>query len=659
MRGRQDAQSNAEVPPRSTAARRAALVFAVRVQQAVGSCWSHDGEREVGMGRVEWSALGGEEVETLLSNLMYNRHERAQRVRPAQGDFGIDILLPVSDGPEQWDVYQVKKFASNLDASQKGQIEKSFRRILLALVRRKIPVRHWYLVTPLDPTLHNLLDWFKGMPARAVQELTKDSKIKLTPQELDEINAWLNAPGRHIEWKGLNYCESLAADHPYVVDYYLHGGRERLREAVADVAALLRTDMSLPIQSQPAEDDAPNTSALITPGDVQEHLYKLDRVLDTDPHYRYGISLDLNRPDLQPEPRLVAATQERLAGDRWLTFKIYQRSAQSLDERPIPLDLKFRFEDPDEREAFEIWLKYGKPTELTASFSMDLPGGVDAAETVGRVRLSPAEDGSPPYRSRLRVVEPSGMALAALAFAVTSSTGQDGTGLWAHGQDDSGTLVSEFLLDLAGAVSKLTFNLEPLAGKEASKVEPAVAFASHLAAPNRLQVAAEYGPFSDLSAITASEPLADQAVARFVEALATIQTATATRVVVPDVAVMSVEDRDAVRRAAALINGQTLVARWTSFEMDKHSDMQLFLEQRYDFRIEKPLTVRLNGETLILGTAIHTVSAAAVAAVDGDHVRIVPEQSGTMHITYSAAMPEIDGGRHRVQYRPLPTASAD
>ena len=348
------------------------------------------------MGRVEWSALGGDEVETLLSNLFYNRHERAQRVRPSQGDFGIDILLPVSDEPAQWDVYQVKKFASNLDANQKGQIEKSFRRILLALVRRKIPLRHWYLVTPLDPTLHNLLDWFKDMPARAVQELTKDPKVKLTPQELDDINAWLHAPGRSIDWKGLNFCESLAADHPYVVDYYLHGGRERLREAVADVAALLRTDMSLPSQSQAAENHSPDTSALVTPGDVQEHLYKLDRVLDTDPHYRYGISLDLNRPDLQPEPRLVAATQERLAGGRWLTFKIYQRSAQSLDERPIPLDLMFRFEDLHEREAFETWLKFGRPTELTASFTMDLPGGLDAAEAVGRVRLAPAEDGSRP-----------------------------------------------------------------------------------------------------------------------------------------------------------------------------------------------------------------------------------------------------------------------
>ena len=78
------------------------------------------------MGRVEWSALSGDEVETLLANLFYNRHERALRIRPSQGDYGIDLLLPVSDAVELWDVYQIKKFATNLDANQKGQIEKSF-----------------------------------------------------------------------------------------------------------------------------------------------------------------------------------------------------------------------------------------------------------------------------------------------------------------------------------------------------------------------------------------------------------------------------------------------------------------------------------------------------------------------------------------------------
>ena len=51
-----------------------------------------------------------------------------------------------------------------------------------------------------------------------------------------------------------------------------------------------------------------------------------------------------------------------LPGDLWLTFKIYERSAQSLEERPSPIQLKFEFEEEsDEHQAFKDWINYGKP----------------------------------------------------------------------------------------------------------------------------------------------------------------------------------------------------------------------------------------------------------------------------------------------------------
>jgi hypothetical protein len=194
----------------------------------------------VSMGRIEWLALSGDEVETLLANLIYNRDGRAIRIRPAQGDYGIDIVIPTRADPEKWDVYQVKKFAQNLTADQKSQIVTSFGRVLLGMVRRNVPLNDWYLVLPLDPTLENL-DWLKGVPERAIERLKRDEKLQpqLTDEELERIRTWLGVPDRIIDWKGLPFCESLAAAYPYVVDYYLHGGRERLREAVADLAKLL------------------------------------------------------------------------------------------------------------------------------------------------------------------------------------------------------------------------------------------------------------------------------------------------------------------------------------------------------------------------------------------------------------------------------------
>ena len=197
-----------------------------------------------------------------------------------------------------------------------------------------------------------------------------------------------------IDWKGLNFCENLAADYPYVLDYYLHGSQQRIRDAVADLSKLLHVDMALRHQEvvTPAGSSGRESTALLSLGEVREHLQRLDRVLDTDPHFRYGYSLDFNRPDMRPEPRLVAATQDRIAGGRWLTFKIYVRSAQSLDERPIPLKLRFDFEEsPEDRRAVEIWRKYGKPLEAKASIEADLPGGLDRDGVAGRVQISPAE----------------------------------------------------------------------------------------------------------------------------------------------------------------------------------------------------------------------------------------------------------------------------
>jgi hypothetical protein len=51
--------------------------------------------------QVEWTVIGGEQVETLLSNLLYNEHNAAVRVRPSRRDLGIDVLVPVRVESEQ------------------------------------------------------------------------------------------------------------------------------------------------------------------------------------------------------------------------------------------------------------------------------------------------------------------------------------------------------------------------------------------------------------------------------------------------------------------------------------------------------------------------------------------------------------------------------
>ena len=79
------------------------------------------------MSAVEWTRLSGEQVEELVAVLLCRKFPAATLVRPSKGDGGLDVLVPLSGGGDE--VYQVKKFASNLSAAQKTQIEKSLGRL--------------------------------------------------------------------------------------------------------------------------------------------------------------------------------------------------------------------------------------------------------------------------------------------------------------------------------------------------------------------------------------------------------------------------------------------------------------------------------------------------------------------------------------------------
>lgn len=225
------------------------------------------------MGPVPWSALGGDTIEDVVSNLLYHEYPRAQRIRPSQGDYGIDIIVPRMHGDtEVWDVYQIKKFALNLTDNQNKQVEKSFRRLMIGLVRRGIQAGDWYLVMPLDPTTQSLLDWFKPMPKSVIEDMAPKNKNRrlpisaeeksnpLTEDEYAKINSWYEAPDRKIEWKGDLFVETLASKYWFVIDYYLNNGSERIRNAVAEVAKILQRDLTFPVSAD--DSTTPNDSRI-------------------------------------------------------------------------------------------------------------------------------------------------------------------------------------------------------------------------------------------------------------------------------------------------------------------------------------------------------------------------------------------------------------
>jgi hypothetical protein len=609
------------------------------------------------MARVEWAALSGDEVETLLANLYYNHDGRFLRIRPAKGDFGVDLILPAAADPRLWDVYQIKKFALNLEAGQKAQIAASFRRVLVALVRHSLPLNDWYVVMPLDPTPGNIT-WFEKMPEAAYAALKADTDLALTADELRRIREWLDTPGRTIAWRGLNACESLVADYPYVVDYYLHGGQQRIRDAVAEVAKLLQRDFMVQAQeSTAAGGDEQPTVALLTPGEIREHLLRLDRVLDTDPHFRYGHSLDVNRPDLLPEPGLVAATQEQISGGRWLTFKVYVRSAQSLLERPIPVTLTFDFEpSPEDLRAIELWQKFGKPLQVPGTIEADMPGGLSRGGRAGTVHLSPAADVLRQARVRLRVVDPAGNSLAECAFRTESANGAGG--MWVRGADDTGLLGLEMLIASGGAATT-DFKIEALAGREATAVLSAVRFAGFLTAPNTLQFAGAYGPFSDMAPLTMDEPLLPEAVVRFVENLDTIQTVTAAPVVIPDVSAMTTQERNTIRRAASLISGRMLVEHWRPFKVADTGTAEFDPAGHYEFLVIERLVVSLGSTQHVLGAQRARPLSARIQQLADGSAQLTPDQNDIAHFDFLPEIPEGVTDRQMVYSRRVSDPAED
>ena len=180
----------------------------------------------------------------------------------------------------------------------------------------------------------------------------KTGAPRLTEDQKAAITAWRNAPDRLIKWEGIPFCTSLASKYGAVIDYYLHGGEQRIRSTVADVQKILRGHLALAGAADVADDDGDgDTVAVMTPSDLQEHLQLVMKVLDTDPHFRYGVDLSPHRPAVADHPDLVAATQLTRSDGSTLTFRIYRRFREALNERDIPIKLEFVVGEA-EQEAF-------------------------------------------------------------------------------------------------------------------------------------------------------------------------------------------------------------------------------------------------------------------------------------------------------------------
>ena len=156
--------------------------------------------------QVPWGQLDGDTTEKIVATLLCLEHPNANRIRPTQGDGGVDILVPTADGAV--DVYQVKAYASGIKGSRGSKIKKSLATVA---ANDMVKVQTWYLTIPLDPTLEGRQDWLAELRGTVAFD---------------------------CQWFGLTNLDGLAAKHPEVIEYYLGDGRARVEATIQSLLQL-------------------------------------------------------------------------------------------------------------------------------------------------------------------------------------------------------------------------------------------------------------------------------------------------------------------------------------------------------------------------------------------------------------------------------------
>lgn len=382
---------------------------------------------------VAWENLSGEAVENLLATLIARERPDSNHIRPSSGDYGMDLKVKNKDG--SIDVYQIKKFHSNLTKGQKKQIEESWNRLNEYIRNTGVEVSHWYLTMPLNPTPENL-EWFDA--------LTAGSSIQCS-------------------WRGKTYIESLIAKYPEVIDFYLHGGQEHLLEKFRDAAQ--------------AFSDREEDSAQF----LAQRLQRIQKLLnEQDPHYDYDLYLSNSVPEnvidgVGCNPRAVCSLWEIQPNGKAILIEIVPKFGAATLIAPLETTFCFTPQTEDQKAELDSFLTFGTslsrcPVEIKKPMSQLLPWVDSAVVESATCSVASAEP-----QSRTDLVLRCKDASVTL-HNTSRATGIRGGGHW-FGEDGSGLMSVHLLAAPNGETSGTVIcGPENLRGKPIGEVRQAIDF---------------------------------------------------------------------------------------------------------------------------------------------------------------------------------------
>lgn len=528
------------------------------------------------MSRVEWTRQSADDVETTIALFLSAEFPHAERITPSRGDGGIDVLVREESGSR---IYQVKSFTGPLTASRKGQIASSVDRVASDPRLDGMVITEWHLVMPRDPTLENKR-WLSGL---------------VTSKGLPEP-----------VWDGLARCDLWAAKYPHIVDYYIHGGRERIAAAAANLINLAG------LKGLSATD-----AANLQVSGVSDSLSRSMRYLnEEDPFYRYSIhvapgparDLAAHLATGQPltEPGCVLLTSWSNESVH-VEVSVFPKNDVALELSPIKGRVEFsaRIGTP-EALALEDFAMYGSPmmgVDITLT-ELRAPAGLGGTFGSGRGGFGPpATPAGETELARLVVLGPNGEALQMLPARRAYSV----QGLPREGEirgaetlftADDGTTV-RFRFDLPDGNMTVNITTGDIRGRVVVELLPSLRFLAAFGAPNQFALAQRFGPIpAEATPIPQPPSQGIEWLLGVAECLASLQDLTTEPIRMPDPEALSASDLDGIWQASQLARGVEFVATVPQLQLPS---LGLDVGRRVEFARLTPWGFRNPSSELQLG----------------------------------------------------------
>lgn len=534
------------------------------------------------MARVEWTRTSPDDVEAVVGMLLCSRSPNAVRVRPSQGDGGIDVFIPgVAGWGKERAVWQVKRYCANLTGTEKRAIKSSFKRVVGTAEAEGWRITEWHLIMPLD----------------------------LTTQNLGWLDDYIGESDFPCETHGLLLCDTLAATYPNVIDYYLRDGKERLQSQLDNLTNVLSDRKN-------RESGEPLTAA-----DVYSDLTSIYKGLNAcDPFYKYWYQVSDEPPATEKmigEEHLVAA-HAMCQDEVWVTVKVFARMLAAHVERPVTWNLQFAIPEADHelREQFEKFVDYGAPITMptgSVTGSLDLPGGLggDLDRASMEVIAAPRNDQSDDVLLVGIIAPDSDAVLASTRMQRTEFSSGD-VGNRTVLADEANLFTVEMLFRdgaVAGSVD-CTMNLGvsyKLGGRRPADVADGLNVLANFHAPNRLAFGNAYGPpdFGIFGPIPNEVHKERDIWAPICKALALIQEHTTVQLRMPEE--MERDEALGILDAAKLLSGEPTTGTASGRTTITHtSETQIApqLERLSEFLLVRDLAISLCGQEITIGKKV-------------------------------------------------------